>query len=379
MGGVSSSSRHRGSRRGRPRARLAGVLAASGYGERELEAILWGELCPVLWSNLASVAGSGPASTWRASSSRSCRGRPGRSAAGGRTSAAAGWHVRIGIRSVSDSRPRRRRPEGQAVLQRDLVLCGLMFCSDCKREASYASRHVPHSDGRYRDQALAMESEGWMLLPADCEVVCPACAAKRAVAAARRVVMIVAGRGRPGRHVVPDARSGRISRGDSGYAHRQRDDRPRPGRVADVAEGVRAGPDAGRDAAPPGAGANCARGCSGTSADRSARPRAARRAALPPLPNGFERQFSRDAGCPQAEAFGDVSVMVPAFDAHRAQRSRRCGATPEQLNRPIERPTARFKTVGEFANFEAAHTSIHAGQITIIRRSLGRPSADLRG
>jgi uncharacterized damage-inducible protein DinB len=48
-------------------------------------------------------------------------------------------------------------------------------------------------------------------------------------------------------------------------------------------------------------------------------------------------------------------------------------ATPEQLNKPLEKPNPRFGTVGEFAAFMAMHVTMHAGQITIIRRALGRP------
>src|SRR6478672_4352546 len=39
---------------------------------------------------------------------------------------------------------------------------------------------------------------------------------------------------------------------------------------------------------------------------------------LPPLPEGFDKRFSRDAGCPEASEFDDVSVLMPLFDKHRA-------------------------------------------------------------
>jgi uncharacterized damage-inducible protein DinB len=48
-------------------------------------------------------------------------------------------------------------------------------------------------------------------------------------------------------------------------------------------------------------------------------------------------------------------------------------ATPQQLDQPLDKPHPMFKSVGEFANFAAAHAVMHAGQLTIIRRSLGRP------
>jgi hypothetical protein len=98
-------------------------------------------------------------------------------------------------------------------------------------------------------------------------------------------------------------------------------------------------------------------------------------ASLPPLPDGFEKAFGRDEGCPQASSFGDVSVLMPLFDRHRElliDTVRR--ATQEQLDAPLETPRPpRFVTVGEQALFMATHVAMHAGQITLIRRSLGRP------
>ena len=97
-------------------------------------------------------------------------------------------------------------------------------------------------------------------------------------------------------------------------------------------------------------------------------------ASLPELPAGFEHRFSRDEGCPQAKEFGDVSNLLSIFEDHRrrlieAVRS----ATPEQLDRPVDPPHPRFKTPGEFATFMGLHSAMHAGQITLIRRSLGKP------
>ncbi len=95
----------------------------------------------------------------------------------------------------------------------------------------------------------------------------------------------------------------------------------------------------------------------------------------PPLPDdGFEKRFSRDEGCPQASEFGDVSVLLPLFNEHRAaliEAVKR--ATPEQLDQPLEKPHPVFRTSGELANFIAFHSIMHAGQISQIRRHLGRP------
>src|SRR5439155_8133797 len=93
---------------------------------------------------------------------------------------------------------------------------------------------------------------------------------------------------------------------------------------------------------------------------------------LPPLPDGFDKRFSRDEGCPQAGDFGDVTILMPLFNQHRGMLIDTVKrATLEQLNQPLEHQM--FNTVGEMANFMGMHTAMHAGQLTIIRRSLGRP------
>jgi hypothetical protein len=95
---------------------------------------------------------------------------------------------------------------------------------------------------------------------------------------------------------------------------------------------------------------------------------------LPPLPEGFEKRFARDETAPGASDFGDTSVLVSLFDQHRSMtidQVRR--ATPELLSKPLEKPNPRFGTVGEFIAFISLHVTMHAGQITYIRRSLGRP------
>src|SRR5688500_12013733 len=57
----------------------------------------------------------------------------------------------------------------------------------------------------------------------------------------------------------------------------------------------------------------------------------------PDLPDGFEHRFSRKEGCPQAEEFGDVSVLVPLFDRHRGRLIAAVKAAPPgKLDEPIE-------------------------------------------
>ena len=95
---------------------------------------------------------------------------------------------------------------------------------------------------------------------------------------------------------------------------------------------------------------------------------------LPALPEGFEKQFSRDEGCPQAGEFGDVTRLLPVFVLHRDLMITKVQtASPDELSRATEKPHPMFNTVGELLNFMAAHAAMHAGQITIVRRSLGKP------
>lgn len=97
-------------------------------------------------------------------------------------------------------------------------------------------------------------------------------------------------------------------------------------------------------------------------------------ASLPELPEGFEHRFSRDEGCPQAGEFGDVTKLMPLFDEHRNRLVAAVrAAPPELLGKPLDKPHPLFNTVGEVATFMALHGAMHAGQITIARRSLGRP------
>lgn len=94
----------------------------------------------------------------------------------------------------------------------------------------------------------------------------------------------------------------------------------------------------------------------------------------PVLPDGFEKRFSRDPGAPEADDFGDPSILLPIFNDHRTRLIAAVkAATPEMLAWPLEKAHPMFNTIGEMAAFFSIHTALHAGQITIVRRSLGRP------
>jgi DinB superfamily len=95
---------------------------------------------------------------------------------------------------------------------------------------------------------------------------------------------------------------------------------------------------------------------------------------LPALPEGFDKKFSRSAGCPQAGEFGDVTNLLPLFLIHRDLLIDKVRvASPEELSADLEKPHPMFSTPGEMLSFISIHSAMHAGQITMIRRSLGRP------
>jgi hypothetical protein len=97
-------------------------------------------------------------------------------------------------------------------------------------------------------------------------------------------------------------------------------------------------------------------------------------ATYPALPDGFDHRFSRDEGAPQAAEFGDVAILRPLFNSHREATIAAVKTTPPpRFAEPIQTTRAPFKTVGETMEFLCLHEIMHVGQLTIIRRSLGRP------
>ena len=97
---------------------------------------------------------------------------------------------------------------------------------------------------------------------------------------------------------------------------------------------------------------------------------------LPALPEGFETRFARDEAAPKASDFGDVAVLLPLFNRHRQLLIDAVkGAGPEVLEKLLDKPHPLYGSrVWEVVNFiGGAHVSMHAGQITIIRRSMGKP------
>lgn len=94
----------------------------------------------------------------------------------------------------------------------------------------------------------------------------------------------------------------------------------------------------------------------------------------PPLPEGFDKRFARDETAPKQADYGDTSGLMKLFDQQREVTIEKvCQFNNEQLIVPLLKPHPRFSTLGEAAIFCSLHLQTHAGQISMIRRSLGRP------
>jgi hypothetical protein len=95
---------------------------------------------------------------------------------------------------------------------------------------------------------------------------------------------------------------------------------------------------------------------------------------LQPLPDGFEVRFGRDNNAPAGSDFGDPTILIPLFDKHRGLLIEAVKhLTIDRLEQPMPKPNPRFSNIGQFLTFMGLHVIMHAGQISTIRRSLGRP------
>jgi len=95
---------------------------------------------------------------------------------------------------------------------------------------------------------------------------------------------------------------------------------------------------------------------------------------LPPMPQGCEPRFGRDAATARAADFGDVSILLPLFTQTRDLLIAKVQSCDEaELGQPLAVSHPRFKTRFEAINFMGLHAAMHAGQMSTIRRSLGRP------
>lgn len=96
---------------------------------------------------------------------------------------------------------------------------------------------------------------------------------------------------------------------------------------------------------------------------------------LPAIPGDFEARFENKASATGRADYGDTSSLLALMDRHRAMLIEAVKKIDlKKLNEPLEQPRPMFKTFGEFLTFLCGmHCAMHIGQITAIRRSLGRP------
>ncbi len=69
-----------------------------------------------------------------------------------------------------------------------------------------------------------------------------------------------------------------------------------------------------------------------------------------------------------------MTILLPLFAQTRDQLiARVLSADPTDFDKALGFQHARFNTRWGAVNFMGIHAAMHAGQMTIIRRSLGRP------
>ena len=94
----------------------------------------------------------------------------------------------------------------------------------------------------------------------------------------------------------------------------------------------------------------------------------------PALPAGFDATYARDDVATRRPDYGDTSGLLALFDEQRNVTIERvCELAPEELMVPLLKPHPRFSTLGEAAVFCSVHVMLHAGQMSMIRRMLGKP------
>lgn len=95
--------------------------------------------------------------------------------------------------------------------------------------------------------------------------------------------------------------------------------------------------------------------------------------AMPPLPEGFEQKYSREAiGSDTPADFLTKAELMQAFESQRsATLALLDSLTVEELDRETGVPYA--PTAGAAFSLQGSHWLMHAGQWAVVRRQLGRP------
>jgi hypothetical protein len=96
---------------------------------------------------------------------------------------------------------------------------------------------------------------------------------------------------------------------------------------------------------------------------------------LPPIPEGFVERFSQ-TGKPAEDqsGLGDPTGLLPLFDAHLDTLLAAIeGVPPERMAEPPPQARPFVTNFAEALLFGSLHVAVHAGQLSMIRRSLGKP------
>ena len=96
---------------------------------------------------------------------------------------------------------------------------------------------------------------------------------------------------------------------------------------------------------------------------------------MPRLPSAeFAQAYARDEHAPRRERYPDADTLPGLFHQHRDALISAVEASDEAaFDKPLERPRPMANTVGELLLFMGLHVAMHVGQISTIRRTLGRP------
>ncbi len=97
---------------------------------------------------------------------------------------------------------------------------------------------------------------------------------------------------------------------------------------------------------------------------------------LPKLPEGFTERFAttKAASTGTSADLGNPTDLMKHFDEHRDLLIKTVEKAPtEILQQDMPTPSPLFADRGESLLFISMHTAMHLGQLTTIRRSLGRP------
>ena len=96
---------------------------------------------------------------------------------------------------------------------------------------------------------------------------------------------------------------------------------------------------------------------------------------MPRLPSAeFGKAYARDEHAPKLAGYPDAAALPALFQQHRDALIGAVEATDEsRFAEPLEKPTRIANTLGEMLLFMGLHVAMHVGQISTIRRTLGRP------